>query len=176
MTIYYGEFSTTLGTVLMAATKRGLSLVWLCHSDKPIAAQLTEMQSEHPQAKWVKDSDILQEYVTQLQDFLSGHCTDFCPRLDVLKGTTFQRDVWDTLRQLPAGTTITYQELAERINRPKATRAVANACGSNVLAIAIPCHRVIRHDGILTGYRWGIAWKKRLLAIESNIPYQQALF
>ncbi|PJF21849.1 MAG: bifunctional transcriptional activator/DNA repair enzyme protein Ada, partial [Phototrophicales bacterium] len=61
-------------------------------------------------------------------------------------------------------------------NHPKATRAVANACGSNVLAIAIPCHRVIRHDGILTGYRWGIAWKKRLLAIESNIPYQQALF
>ena len=87
--------------------------------------------------------------------------------LDV-RGTVFQRSVWQALCQIPAGTTVTYSEIAKRIGRPKASRAVAAACAANKIAIAIPCHRVVRKDGSLAGYRWGIERKRALLATEAK--------
>ena len=86
--------------------------------------------------------------------------------LDV-RGTAFQQKVWRTLREIPAGSTVSYTEIAERIGAPKAVRAVAQACASNHIAVAIPCHRVLRHDGTLSGYRWGVQRKSALLAREA---------
>jgi len=85
-----------------------------------------------------------------------------------IRGTAFQRRVWQTLCQIPAGTTVTYSEIAKRIGRPKASRAVAAACAANKIGVAIPCHRVVRKDGSLTGYRWGIERKRALLAMEAK--------
>jgi len=87
--------------------------------------------------------------------------------LDV-RGTAFQQRVWQALRKIPAGKTVSYAEIAERIGAPHAVRAVAGACAANTLAVAIPCHRVIKRDGALSGYRWGVARKQALLARESS--------
>jgi AraC family transcriptional regulator of adaptative response/methylated-DNA-[protein]-cysteine methyltransferase len=88
--------------------------------------------------------------------------------LDV-RGTAFQQRVWQALRQVPAGQTVSYAELAERLGMPQGARAVAGACAANPVAIAIPCHRVVRNDGALSGYRWGIERKRALLDIESKL-------
>ena len=87
--------------------------------------------------------------------------------LDV-RGTAFQQRVWQALREIPAGETVSYTELAKRIGSPKSFRAVAQACGANPLAVAIPCHRVVRNDGALSGYRWGVERKRALLEREGN--------
>ena len=87
--------------------------------------------------------------------------------LDV-RGTAFQQRVWQALREIPAGETVSYTELARRIGAPKSVRAVAQACGANRLAVAIPCHRVVRNDGALSGYRWGVERKRTLLERETN--------
>ena len=88
------------------------------------------------------------------------------PPLDV-RGTAFQQRVWQALRGIPAGSTVSYTEIARRIGAPKAVRAVAHACASNTIAVAIPCHRVVRNDGELSGYRWGVARKRALLDKEA---------
>jgi AraC family transcriptional regulator of adaptative response/methylated-DNA-[protein]-cysteine methyltransferase len=87
--------------------------------------------------------------------------------LDV-RGTAFQERVWQALREIPPGTTVSYAQVAERIGAPKATRAVAQACGANSLAVAIPCHRVVRQDGDIAGYRWGVERKRELLRREAE--------
>jgi len=87
--------------------------------------------------------------------------------LDV-RGTAFQQRVWQALRDIPAGRTVSYADLARRIGAPKSVRAVAQACGANALAVAIPCHRVVRNDGALAGYRWGVERKRALLERESR--------
>jgi AraC family transcriptional regulator of adaptative response/methylated-DNA-[protein]-cysteine methyltransferase len=87
--------------------------------------------------------------------------------LDV-RGTAFQQRVWQALREIPAGSTVSYADLAQRIGAPKSVRAVAQACGANALAVAIPCHRVVRNDGALAGYRWGVERKRALLERESR--------
>ncbi|MFC0704154.1 methylated-DNA--[protein]-cysteine S-methyltransferase [Marinobacter persicus] len=84
-----------------------------------------------------------------------------------LQGTSFQQEVWQAIREIPPGQTRTYTELARQLNKPKATRAVANACGANTIAVLIPCHRVVRSDGTPGGYRWGLARKKALLERET---------
>src|SRR5690606_2550625 len=88
-----------------------------------------------------------------------------------IRGTAFQRRVWEALRQIPAGETVSYAELARRIGAPKAVRAVAGACGANAIAVAIPCHRVVRTDGALSRYRWGIERKGALLAREADASH-----
>ena len=85
-----------------------------------------------------------------------------------IRGTAFQQRVWQALSEIPAGTKASYAEIAEKIGSPRATRAVAQACGANSIAVAIPCHRVVRKDGDLSGYRWGVERKKTLLDIESG--------
>lgn len=168
----FGFFETQIGIVLLAATKRGLSSLHICGANpsaEQLAEEVRELTDHLPNADLDENPDALQAYADQLVAYLDARTgADFCPPLDILEGTTFQREVWAELQKLEQGETITYAELASRIGKPNAVRAVANACASNELAIAIPCHRAIRQDGDLAGYRWGKAWKRRLLCLEAE--------
>ncbi|MEP7287207.1 MAG: methylated-DNA--[protein]-cysteine S-methyltransferase [Chloroflexota bacterium] len=171
--IDFGFFETQVGIVLMAATRRGMSSLRICGAN-PSADRLAEevslLRSDYPQADLDENPEAVQVYANQLVTYLDTRTgADFCPPLDILEGTTFQREVWAELQKVEPGETITYSELAARIGKPHAVRAVANACSHNQLAIAIPCHRAIRQDGTLAGYKWGIEWKQRLLCIEAEM-------
>jgi AraC family transcriptional regulator of adaptative response/methylated-DNA-[protein]-cysteine methyltransferase len=165
--IAFGFFDTQIGVVLLAATERGLCSLRLCQFHGA-EESLAEIQADFPRAELHERPEALQPYADQLVAFLDAQTPDFCPSMDVLLGTTFQREVWAELGRVRPGETVTYAALAARIGRPKAVRAVAGACASNQLAIAIPCHRAVRGDGSLAGYRWGIEWKRRLLELESQ--------
>src|SRR3546814_4596445 len=102
----------------------------------------------------------------RISDVSSDVCSSDLLPLDV-RGTAFQQRVWQALRQIPAGETASYADIARRIGAPKSVRAVAQACAANAIAVAIPCHRVVRNDGALSGYRWGVARKRALLERES---------
>ncbi len=166
--ISWANAATPVGHLLMAATDRGLCFVELGDELEAMRAHLTE---EFPEATVSEmsggGSEPFWQWMTALCDTLkaSGNSPDL--PVDI-RGTAFQVQVWDYLRQIPRGELRTYKEVAEAIGRPKAVRAVASACGANRVALAIPCHRVIRGDGGLGGYRWGIERKRRLLAIEDS--------
>lgn len=169
--IYYGFFTVQVGLALIGATQRGLSWLSLCGasvSEEEAIAQINQLKATYPQARFEEDTEPIQVYADQLVAYLEKRTPAFCPPLDILQGTTFQREVWAALQKTKPGEQLTYSEIAERIGKPKAVRAVANACGSNNVAIAIPCHRAIRKDGTLSGYRWGVDWKKRLLSLEAQ--------
>jgi len=169
--IDFGFFQTQIGVVLLAATKRGLCALRLCGaapSADELARDVTTLRDDYPQANLAETPGNLQLYADQLVAYLDARSPSFCPPLDILQGTTFQREVWAELQKLKPGETVTYSELARRLGKPAAIRAVASACARNELAIAIPCHRVIRQDGSLAGYRWGLEWKRRLLELEAE--------
>jgi AraC family transcriptional regulator, regulatory protein of adaptative response / methylated-DNA-[protein]-cysteine methyltransferase len=169
--INYGFFETQVGIVLIAATKRGLCTLRLCgakNDDDRLSDEVARFRADYEQADISEAPEAVQTYADQLVAFLDSRSADFCPTIDILQGTSFQREVWAELQNIAPGETVTYAELAARLGKPTATRAVANACACNELAIAIPCHRVIRSDGTLAGYRWGIAWKRNLLRLEEE--------
>jgi len=114
------------------------------------------------------------QFVTQIVRFVQSPQIDFNLPLDI-RGTMFQKRVWQALCQIPPGQTISYSALAHRIGQPKAVRAVAHACAANKIAVAIPCHRVIRNDGTLSGYRWGVERKRILLEKEAQLLKKQGL-
>lgn len=155
---------TPLGPVAVAATERGLCLLALC-SVVRAEEHLAELRRQFPRAELREDAEALREHVAALRDFLANRRDAFEPPLDA-SGTPFQEQVWDELRRLGPGETASYADIAARIGRPSAARAVAGACAANRIAIAIPCHRVVGSDGELRGYRWGIEWKRRLLELE----------
>lgn len=163
-TIRFAVGATTLGALLVAATPRGLCAVDL--GDDP-AALVDALQDRFDRAELIGDDPDFDRWVAHLV----AHVED--PRhhpLDLpldLRGTAFQRRVWTALRALPCGETITYATLARAIGAPTAARAVARACATNPIALAIPCHRVVRRDGAPSGYRWGIDRKRALLAREA---------
>jgi AraC family transcriptional regulator of adaptative response/methylated-DNA-[protein]-cysteine methyltransferase len=169
--IDFGFFETQIGVVLIAATKRGLCslrIIGAAGTPEQAAGELAELRATYAYATLAENPAAVQTYADQLVAFLDARSANFCPPLDILEGTTFQREVWAELQKLAPGETVSYTELARRIGRPTATRAVAAACAANNVAIAIPCHRCIRADGSLAGYRWGIEWKRRLLALEAE--------
>jgi AraC family transcriptional regulator of adaptative response/methylated-DNA-[protein]-cysteine methyltransferase len=170
--IDYGFFHTPIGVVMIAATKRGVCAIRICGANptpERLAHELAEMKrGACHNAELEEAPGALQVYADQLVAFLEKRTPHFCPPLDVLEGTTFQREVWAELQQIEPGTTITYTQLAARLGKPQAVRAVANAIAHNAIAIAIPCHRTIRQDGSMAGYRWGVEWKRRLLALEAE--------
>jgi AraC family transcriptional regulator, regulatory protein of adaptative response / methylated-DNA-[protein]-cysteine methyltransferase len=153
---------STLGLVLIGQTAAGLCAVMI-GEDADILRR--ELQSQYPGAR-LTDGDIRENAAARrvIRSIDRGE-QDLETPLD-LRGTEFQKIVWKTLRTIPAGKTTTYADLARRIGRPRAVRAVAHACARNALAVIVPCHRVIRSDGHLAGYRWGIERKKALLEIE----------
>ncbi len=161
-TIRYACFATPLGTVLAAATEKGLCSIKL--GDDP--AQLTRLLAEEfAAAELVKDS--LPDLREQILSFIAGEASLARVPLDI-RGTVFQRRVWETLRRIPRGETRTYQDIARAIGAPRAVRAVGSACGANPVALAVPCHRAVRTDGGMGGYAWGIQRKRKLLALEKK--------
>lgn len=165
MRICYATAATALGRLLVAATERGLCAVAFGDDD---AALVHDLRREYPRASIEPaGSGVLQGWVDQIVAYLEGERTNLRLPID-LPATDFQRRVWEALREIPYGETRTYRELAEAIGRPTATRAVARACASSRVALVVPCHRIVRGDGDLAGYRWGPERKRRLLELEAN--------
>ena len=172
--IDFGFFDTQIGVVLLAATGRGLCSLRICQF-VGAEEQLAEVRSDYPEAEVVENPEAAQPYADQLVAYLDARSERFCPRLDILYGTTFQREVWAELQRTKLGEVFSYTDLAARVGRPAAVRAVASACARNHIAIAIPCHRAVRQDGSLAGFRLGTDWKRRLLDLEAQIGGQQSL-
>jgi AraC family transcriptional regulator of adaptative response/methylated-DNA-[protein]-cysteine methyltransferase len=156
-----GECS--LGSILVAATERGVCAILL--GDDPDALA-RDLQDRFPKARLVGGDRDFERLVAKVVGFVEAPALGLDLPLDV-RGTAFQQRVWQALREIPAGRTSTYTKIAERIGAPTAVRAVARACASNAIAVAIPCHRVVRHDGGLSGYRWGVKRKRLLLEREA---------
>jgi len=168
MRIIYTTAACKLGRLLVAATERGVCSVALGDSDAQLVSALF---AEYPNASIdSKDTSISPSLNLWLRDVLE-HLEGKTPRLDLpvdLQATAFQLRVWEELRRIPFGATRSYQEIAEAIGKPKAVRAVARACASNHAALVVPCHRVIRGDKGLGGYRWGLERKEKLLESEKS--------
>jgi AraC family transcriptional regulator of adaptative response/methylated-DNA-[protein]-cysteine methyltransferase len=162
--IRYCTFGSPLGTVLLGATERGLCSVKLGETGGRLADALAQEFSE---ADLKEDSSALREIRERVLAFIAGEKSLSRVPLDV-RGTVFQRRVWEELRRIPRGETRTYSEIARAIGAPAAVRAVGSACAANPVALVVPCHRAIRTDGGLGGYAWGLERKKRLLRIEKE--------
>ena len=161
--IHFDIGSSALGRVLVAITDNGVCAILL--GDTPRAVT-RELRPRCPGAALTQDPKRLARALTQVIDLAEGRRATLDLPLDPA-GTAFQRRVWNALRRIPSGSTASYTDIARRIDAPTSFRAVAQACGANPLALAIPCHRVVRSDGGLSGYRWGIGRKKTLLERES---------
>ncbi|HYT64513.1 MAG TPA: methylated-DNA--[protein]-cysteine S-methyltransferase, partial [Gemmatimonadales bacterium] len=158
--IAYVTVATSLGRLLVAATERGVCRVML--GDKAEALE-ADLLSEFPTARVVQDqSGKLAGWVGAILAYLDGREPHLDLPLDI-RATAFQRRVWQELQKIPFGKTRSYAEVARRIGQPNAMRAVARACATNPAALIIPCHRVVREDGDLGGYRWGLERKRALL-------------
>jgi AraC family transcriptional regulator of adaptative response/methylated-DNA-[protein]-cysteine methyltransferase len=164
MEIGYTIAPSPLGRLLVAGTARGISAVYLGDADERLEA---ELRREYPEAKITKNSAAVSGWVKQLVRHLSGKQPQLDLPLDVA-ATAFQRRVWEHLQDIPYGATRTYSDISRALGRPSATRAVARACATNPVSIVIPCHRVVRGDGSLAGYRWGIERKQALLEREKT--------
>jgi AraC family transcriptional regulator of adaptative response/methylated-DNA-[protein]-cysteine methyltransferase len=156
--------STELGKLLVATTPRGVCAVRFGESE---AALLRELKKDFSAAEIRRDDVGLESIATQIKQLLSGSAAPLNIPLD-LRGTAFQQMVWKELRRIPKGQTRSYTDVARAIGKPKAVRAVANACGSNPVAIVVPCHRVVQKNGSLAGYRWGVKRKAALLEKEAT--------
>jgi AraC family transcriptional regulator of adaptative response/methylated-DNA-[protein]-cysteine methyltransferase len=152
----------TLGAILVAQSERGICAIAL--GDDPDAL-VHELQDQFPRAELAGGDAAFEQSVAQVVGLVEAPAVGLALPLDV-RGTAFQERVWQALRAIPPGQTATYSEIAERIGAPQAVRAVASACAANRIAVAIPCHRVVRRDGALSGYRWGVARKRELLRRE----------
>jgi AraC family transcriptional regulator of adaptative response/methylated-DNA-[protein]-cysteine methyltransferase len=164
MQIAYTIVSSPLGRVLVAGTEHGLSMVSLGDRDEPLVQALRE---EYPEAEIRPARNGLREWARAIIEQLRGERQALDLPLDV-RGTAFQTRVWEALRKVPYGATRTYSQLARSLNRPTATRAVARACATNPVSIVVPCHRIIREDGGLGGYRWGLERKRKMLQREQG--------
>lgn len=161
--IRFAVGESSLGSVLVACTDRGVCAILLGRDPNRLARDL---QDTFPKAKLVGGERRFEDLVAHVVGFVEHPREDIDLPLDI-RGTAFQQRVWEALRSIPPGVTATYAQIAERIGRPQAARAVGRACAANRLAVAIPCHRVVKRDGALSGYRWGVERKRALLDRES---------
>ena len=152
----------SLGSILVAATERGVCAITL--GDDPDAL-VRDLQDRFPSATLTGGDAAFERWVATVVGFVEAPRLGLDLPLDV-RGTAFQQRVWRALREIPPGSTASYADIAMRLGEPKAVRAVAQACAANALAVAIPCHRVVRKDGALSGYRWGVERKRELLKRE----------
>ena len=157
-----GECS--LGAILVAQSQRGICAILL--GDDP-ERLVRELQDRFPQAGLIGGDAEFERLVAQVVGFVELPSLGLNLPLD-LRGTAFQERVWQALREIPAGVTVSYADIAQRMGAPRAVRAVARACGANTIAVAIPCHRVVRRDGDISGYRWGVERKRELLRREAQ--------
>ena len=163
MVIQYTVANTSLGKVLVASTTRGVSAVYLGEHEKTLAA---ELQEEYPKAEIVQGARGSQAWLKEIVNRIEGDAPSVELPLD-LQATAFQRRVWRELQKIPPGATRTYAQVARSLGKPRSVRAVARACAINPVSIVVPCHRVIRSDGRLAGYRWGLSRKEKLLEREA---------
>ena len=157
--IHFAVGQSSLGAILVASSQKGVAAILL--GEDPDAL-VRDLQDRFPKAKLIGADGAYEALVAKVVGFVEAPGIGLELPLDV-RGTVFQQRVWQALREIPAGQTISYAEVAKRIGMPKAVRAVAGACAANNLAVAIPCHRVIRNDGGLSGYAWGVVRKRSLL-------------
>jgi AraC family transcriptional regulator, regulatory protein of adaptative response / methylated-DNA-[protein]-cysteine methyltransferase len=162
--ILFAVGQCSLGAILVAQSLRGVCAILLGDDPEKLVCDL---QDQFPKANLVGADHRFERLVAQVVGFIEAPGLGLDLPLD-LRGTAFQQRVWQALRDIPLGSTASYGQIAERIGAPKSFRAVAQACGANCLALAIPCHRVVRSNGDLSGYRWGVERKRLLLERESN--------
>jgi AraC family transcriptional regulator, regulatory protein of adaptative response / methylated-DNA-[protein]-cysteine methyltransferase len=168
--ISYTIVASPMGRLLVAITERGVCAVRMGDSD---AALEKDLREEFPQAQIKCDDPVLREPVQKILNHLDNNE----PRIDLpldIRATAFQRQVWEKLRAIPYGETVSYGEVAKALGKPGAVRAVGRACATNPVALVIPCHRVVREDKSLGGYRWGLERKKKLLEHERSRPFSSA--
>ena len=163
--IHYAIEDCALGRLMVAATEKGICFVSLGDDD---AALLAALRHDYPSAELRHDANELGAWVREIASCVSGHETRLDLPLDV-QATAFQWRVWRELQAIPYGSTRSYRDIAAALGNPKAIRAVARACATNPVALVIPCHRAVRSDGSLAGYRWGIARKQKLLQQEQRL-------
>jgi AraC family transcriptional regulator, regulatory protein of adaptative response / methylated-DNA-[protein]-cysteine methyltransferase len=162
--VHYTSFSSDFGQVLIAATEKGVCSLRLGETD---AALVQELREEFSAATLTRNDVRLEPFVEIVRNYL----TDFSKAPDLpldVRASAFQARVWQALRKIPAGETRTYSDIAAELGEPKAVRAVARACATNPVALAVPCHRVIGKTGALSGYRWGVDRKRRILEQEAS--------
>lgn len=164
--VRYAISDCSLGRCLVAESERGICAILLGDDDAGLTAELLSL---FPLAVREPMEGAFAGRVRQVIASVDSRATPLTLPLDI-RGTAFQQQVWQALRAIPCGETASYQQVAKAIGKPNAVRAVAGACGANKLAIVIPCHRVVRNDGALSGYRWGAARKVLLLKREANNP------
>jgi AraC family transcriptional regulator of adaptative response/methylated-DNA-[protein]-cysteine methyltransferase len=163
-TVRYAIADSPLGRVLVAATDKGVCAIQFARSDGEL---IEGLKREFPFAVRKPDQDGLQAWVETLLSTMTGQESNAALPLDI-RATAFQRRVWTYLQSIPFGMTRSYGQVAKAIGQPSASRAVARACATNPVAVAIPCHRVVREDGNISGYRWGVERKKALLELEQR--------
>lgn len=162
--IFFAIAECSLGSILVAQSKKGVCSILI--GDDPVLL-VRDLQDQFPKANLIGDEPGYEDVVAKVVGMIEHPEVGMALPLDI-RGTAFQQRVWKALQQIPPGTTATYSDIAKKIGKPKAVRAVAQACASNVLAVAIPCHRVIRTDGALSGYRWGVERQRALLKREAH--------
>ena len=158
-----GECS--LGSVLVASSDVGVCAITL---DNDPVLLIRALQDRFPKANLIGGDEEFEQLVSKVVGFIEAPALGLNLPLDV-RGTAFQQRVWQALKEIPAGTTVSYSDLANMIGSPKAIRAVAGACAANIIAVAIPCHRVVKNDGSISGYRWGVDRKRLLLDREAKV-------
>lgn len=162
--ILFAVGECSLGSILVAQSSRGVCAILL--GDEPDQL-VRDLQDQFPNADLVGADHNFEQLIAHVVGFIEAPALGLDLPLD-LRGTAFQQRVWQALRDIPVGDTASYGQIAERIGAPKSFRAVAQACGANCLAVAIPCHRVVRSNGDLSGYRWGVERKQQLLDRERD--------
>lgn len=161
--IHYVTVQSKLGPVLVARSAEGVAAVLL--NDEP-AAMLADLQDIFPKAFLKEGEGMMDKTAAKVVRYIENPRSAIDVPLDI-RGTDFEKKVWAALRRIPAGKTMSYSRIAETINLPGAARAVGSACGKNVLAVLIPCHRAVRSDGKISGYRWGPDLKRVILSMEA---------
>lgn len=162
--IAYSVGESTFGNILVARDAQGVCAILIGSEFKELKSDLAK---RFPQSELVRDDRVLGDDLQKVQRFVETPSSGLTLEI-AMHGTPFQQRVWEELIKIPPGRIITYAALAARIGRPTAVRAVANACAANAIALAIPCHRVVRSNGALSGYRWGIERKRALLEKEAQ--------
>ncbi|HTD65285.1 MAG TPA: bifunctional DNA-binding transcriptional regulator/O6-methylguanine-DNA methyltransferase Ada [Candidatus Limnocylindria bacterium] len=162
-TIRFAIGECSLGSILASSSEKGVCAILLGDDPNELAR---ELHRRFPKAQLIGGDKDFERVVAQVIGFVEAPRLGLDLPLDV-RGTAFQQRVWNALREIPVGSTASYAEIAKRIGAPKSVRAVAGACAANAIAVAIPCHRVVRMDGSLSGYRWGVKRKRALLNLEA---------
>ncbi len=155
---------SSVGLVLIAKSDRGVCAILMGDDPGQLARDLRD---RFPRANLIDGDGDFEQLVSRVAAFVDAPAVSLDLPLDV-RGTSFQKRVWQALREIPGGSTASYSDIAKRIGSPKSVRSVARVCGANPLALAIPCHRAVRNDGALSGYRWGVERKRVLLEREAH--------